>query len=260
MIGHACVGSRGLGDYPRATANFEAALGIAQAADLQWHIGPTLLGLDHVRACSGRYGQAWLRIGETMRWLESLQQVRYQLIAHDFIGQLLLDLDLNERAVEQLERGQTLARDSGIRFWSASIDTQVAVARARLGEATDMAALQARLEQTRGSAERYLSVRCLDGLAEIALAGGDAAHCRAYANELLAIAEANGLRELEASARRWRGEAALAEKAYAQAHAELTRAAALAACSGTPRRRWPACTPCKASPMPRGGTASARCR
>ena len=48
------------------------------------------------------------------------------------------------------------------------------------------------------------------------------------ADELLAIAEANGLRELEASARRWRGEALLAEKAYAEAQAELSRAAALA--------------------------------
>ena len=59
MIGHACVGTRGLGDYPRATAHFEAALDIARAADLQWHFGPTLLGLDHVRACTGRYGEAW---------------------------------------------------------------------------------------------------------------------------------------------------------------------------------------------------------
>ena len=71
-------------------------------------------------------------------------------------------------------------------------------------------------------------VRCVDGLAEIALAAGDPGLCRAYADELLAIAEANGLREHEAGARRWRGEALLAEKAYPQAQAELFRAAALA--------------------------------
>ena len=235
MIGYACVGSRGLADYPRATANFEAALGIARAADLQWHIGPTLLGLDHARACTGRYGEAWLRMGETLRWLESLQQVRYQLIAHDFLGHLLLDLGLNERALEQLERGRALGRDSGILFWRATLDTQVAVAQARLGHASNLPALHATFEQTRRSAERYLSVRCLDGLAEIALAAGDASRCRAHADELLAIAEANGLRELEASARRWRGEAALAEKDYAPAQAELTRAAALADATGRVR-------------------------
>ena len=67
MIGHACVGTKGLGDYARATANFDAALGIARAADLQWHLGPTLLGLDHVRACTGRYGEAWLGMQETLR-------------------------------------------------------------------------------------------------------------------------------------------------------------------------------------------------
>ena len=61
-----------------------------------------------------------------------------------------------------------------------------------------------------------------------ALAAGDASRCRAYGDELLAIAEPNGLREIEAGARRWRGEALLAQKAYVEAQAELSRAAALA--------------------------------
>ena len=42
----------GLGDYAQARANFESALEIAQRADLQWHIGPTLLGLDCVARAS----------------------------------------------------------------------------------------------------------------------------------------------------------------------------------------------------------------
>ena len=73
-----------------------------------------------------------------------------------------------------------------------------------------------------------MMVRCLDGLAEIALAAGDTRRCRAYGDELLAVAEPNGLRELEAGARRWRGEAMLAERDYAKAQAELSCAAALA--------------------------------
>jgi len=71
-------------------------------------------------------------------------------------------------------------------------------------------------------------VRCLDGLAELALAAGDASRCRVYADELLAIARSNELRELEAVARRWRGEALLAANDYVEAQAELSRAAALA--------------------------------
>jgi len=165
---------------------------------------------------------------ETLRWLDSLKQVRYQLIAHDFIGHLLLDVGLNEMALEHLDRGLALGRDTGVMFWRAAIDAHVAVARSRLGHQDVAAQLQETLEQARSNSERYLMVRCTDALAEISLAAGDSRRCRAHADELLAIAQANGLRELEASARRWRGEAWLAEKAYEQAHTELSRASALA--------------------------------
>ena len=228
MIGHACVGTKGLGDYARATAGFEAALGIARAADLQWHFGPTLLGLDHVRACTGHYGEAWAGMQRTVRWLESLKQVRYQLIAADAIGHLLLDLGLNELVVEHMERGLALGRNSGIRFWQTAIETHLAIARSRLGERGVKPALEATLGQARRASERYMMVRCLDGLAEISLAAGDATGCLAYAGELLALAEANGLRELEAVARRWRGGALLLGKDYAQAQPELLRATVLA--------------------------------
>ncbi len=228
MIGYACIGTKGLGDYPRARGNFEAALAIAVAADLQWHIGPILLGLEHVRACTGQYGMAWTGMHKALQWLESLGQVRYQLIAHNFIGHLLLDLGRNELALDQLERGLALGRSTGILFWRATLEAQVAVAKSRLGHRNVAWALQAALEQTRRSEERYLLVRCLDRLAEISLAAGDAPGCQAYADELLEIAEASGLREIEADARRWRGEAWLAQEAYAQAHADLSRAAALA--------------------------------
>ena len=228
MIGFACVGTKGLGDYPRAMENFTAALEIARAADLQWHFGPTLIGIDHIRACTGQYGKAWASMQKTLSWLESLNLTRYQLIAINSIGNLLLDLDMNEIAVEYLERGLSLGRDTGIQYWRAAIETHLAVARSRLGQKHDMSALQTTLEQTRLASERYMMVRCLEGLAEIAFTAGDARRCRAYADELLEIAEANGLRELEAVARRWRGEAMLEEKDYVTAQAELSHAAMLA--------------------------------
>lgn len=228
MIGHACTGTRGLGDYPRALSHFGAALEIARAADLQWHVGPTLLGLDHVRACTGEYGAAWTGMTQTLRWLESLKQVRYQFIAYDFIGHLLLDLGLDALALEHMERGLALSRGTGIDFWRAAIEAHRAIARCRLGERDVEPPLEDALAQARRSSERYLMTRCLEGLAEIALARGDAARGRRLAHELLALAEPNGLRELEASARRWLGEAWLAEKSYPQAQAELSRAAALA--------------------------------
>jgi tetratricopeptide (TPR) repeat protein/transcriptional regulator with XRE-family HTH domain len=228
MIGHACTGTKGLGDYPRALANFSGALEIARAADLQWHMGPTLLGLDHAHACTGNYGAAWTGMVKTLRGLESLKQVRYQFIAYDFIGHLLLDLDLNEQALQYTERGLALARETGINFWRVAIEAHRAIARSRLGHEDATPALQTALEQTRRTCERYLMARCLEGLAAVALRRGDTSRCREFADELLALAVSNGLRELEASARRWHGEAWLAEKAYAQAQAGLSRAAALA--------------------------------
>jgi len=228
MIGHACIGTKGLGDYPRAMESFHSALEIARATDLQWHFGPTLIGLDHARACTGHYGEAWTSMQLTMQWLESLRQVRYQLIGFDCIGHLLLDLGLNELALEHMERGLKLGRETGIHYWRAAIETHFAVARSRLGHPVDISALHAALEKTRRTSERYMLVRCLGGLAEIALAAGDTSRCLAYGDELLGIAESNSLRELEAVARRWRGEAFIAVKDYDSANEELSRAEALA--------------------------------
>jgi tetratricopeptide (TPR) repeat protein/DNA-binding XRE family transcriptional regulator len=235
MIGHACVGTKGLGDYPRAAAQLEAALEIARAADLQWHLAPTLLGLDHVRACTGRYGEAWTGMQQTLRWLEGLGQVRYQFIAYDFMSHLLLDLGLDEQALEQIERGLALARDSGIMFWRLALEAHLAIVRSRLGGKGVAPALADALEQSRRTSERYLMVRCLEASAQVALAEGNAGGCRAFADELLALAESNGLREMAASARLSRGEAFLAEKAYAEARAELSGAAELAAQVGRVR-------------------------
>jgi len=228
MLGHACVGGKGLGEYSRATSHFEAALEIAYTADLQWHMGPTLLGLDHVRACMGNYGDAWTGMQKTVRWLESLKQVRYQLIAYDYLGDLLLDLNLSAAAAEHMERGLALARISGIDFWRAAMEAHFVIARLRMGDSPGTAALETALARARGASERYLMIPCLDALAELALAGGDASACRKYSGELLTLAESNGLREVEARARRWLGEAFHADSAHAEAHAELSRAALLA--------------------------------
>ena len=235
MVGHACVGSKGLGDYPEALAQFDAALEIARAADLQWHMGPTLLGRQHALACTGRYGQAWSGMQETLRWLESLGQVRYQFIAYDSIGHLLLDTGRNDLAVEQMERGLALARSSGINFWRPALEAHLAIARCRLGERAGASALRGVLDQTRGTSERYLMVRCLEALAEILHADGDAQASIQCADELLEIAQPGAMREMEAVARRWRGQALLAQGQHDAAAAELALAAASATSIGRVR-------------------------
>jgi hypothetical protein len=139
-----------------------------------------------------------------------------------------------------MERGLALSRETGIDFWRVAIEAHRAIARSRLGHQDVAPALQDTLEQARRRCERYLVTRCLEGLAAVALRQGDASRCRMFADELLVLAGSNGLRELEASARRWHGEAWLAEKAYARAQAELSRAAALAEDIGRVRLRMDA--------------------
>src|SRR6185295_3386200 len=105
MVGYSLTGYMGLADYPRARAHFEASLEIARKADLQWHMGPTLLGLDHLRACAGEYAEALAGMTRTLRWLESLKQIRYQLIAYDLISHLLLDSGAAQDAAAWCRRG-----------------------------------------------------------------------------------------------------------------------------------------------------------
>ncbi|TAK81690.1 MAG: tetratricopeptide repeat protein [Betaproteobacteria bacterium] len=204
MIGYACTGYMGLADYARAEASFEAALEIARKADLQWHMGPTLLGLDHVRACTGKTEEALAGMTKTLRWLESLKQARYQLIAYDLLSHLLLELGRNREAAEQCERGLALSSANRVTFWRSRLEANLAIARLRLGELDVGPSLERAAAYCRQNREGFQLARCLEGLAELALARGDAAGCRAHAEELLALVEPAGLSELADHARRWR--------------------------------------------------------
>ena len=228
MVAWAYTGYSGLGDYGRSEALFRAALDIAQRADLQWHIGPTLLGMDHVRACIGRYGEAWAGIEKTLRWLEGLRLTRYQLMAYDVMGNLLIDLGLNDRAVELSERALALARAARVTFWRPRIEANLAIASIRLGRVDVGPLLESARQHARVNREGTQLVRCLEGLAELALAQGDATTCLRYAEELLALAQRGGLREVAAHARRLRGEG-LARRGELEAAVESLSAAAASA-------------------------------
>ena len=221
MLGFACVGDLGLGDYPQAEAHFETALEMARAADLQWHLGPTLIGLDHVRACTGRYGAAWTGLSDTLRWLQGVQQTRYQLMAHHFMGRLLIELGLHARAAALLERAIALAQEAKVRFWLPLIESDLAVARLRLGRDDAGPLLESAQREARRQRERTHLMRCLEGLAELALARGDTAAALGHAEELLEAAQHGRLAELEAVARRWRGLALAARGQRDAAIAEL---------------------------------------
>ncbi|HET7730654.1 MAG TPA: AAA family ATPase [Usitatibacter sp.] len=235
MIAFACTGYMGLADYARARASYEASLAIAREADLQWHLGPTLLGLEHVRACTGGYGEAWNGMARTLAWLEGVKQTRYQLIACDVMTHLLLEVGRNAHAARQCEHGLALATREGITFWRPRLEAHLAVARLRMGDLHVGASLESARADCRRNREGTQEARCLEALAELALAKGDAAGCRSYAQDLLALAGPSGMAEWQAEALRWRGEALCAAGDAPGARSDLEEAAALAARVGRPR-------------------------
>ena len=224
MVAYACTGYLGVGDYPKAEAGFELALGIARQADLQWHMGPTRLGLDHVRACTGRYGQAWTGMSETLRWLQGVRHIRYELMAHDLMGCILIDLGLHDEAVALLAGALSTAQDMKIRFWQPRIAANLAIASIRLGRLDVEPMLAEALGDAVANGEAMHRARCLEALAELALAQGEPAACRVHADALLEAANGGGLRELAATARRWRGEALATQGEPAAAGVELALA------------------------------------
>jgi len=238
MIGWACTGHMGLADYPRALSHFDAAHAIARAADLQWHLGPTLIGRAYVQIALGKFGEAWADLNEALPRLETLRLVRYQIMAHDALGCLFLDLNLPDQASQHFERGLRLARDAGIMYWRPRLEANLLIAQLRLGIPGDRAALQTALQYSQDHSETWLTLRCLEALAEVALVNGDAQGCTTYADQLLSLASRGDMRDLIGQAHRLRGLAWFAANAHESARKELTLAVTLAEQIGRVRLAW----------------------
>ena len=241
MIGWACTGQMGLADYPRALSHFDAALAIARAADLQWHLGPTLIGRATTQAALGNFGAAWADLNEALPRLETLRLVRYQIMANDALGCLFLDLNLVERALQNFERGIALAQTAGIMYWLPRLQANRVIAQLRLGVPADQTPLQAALQYARDHSEGWLVLRCLEALAESARANGDTQECIAHADQLASLATltpGSELREMLARAHRLRGLAWLAAGQQEFAQQELTLALTMAEQIGHVRLAW----------------------
>lgn len=238
MIGWAASGWMGLGDYRVTLANCEAALAIAQAADLEWHMGPIRICRDMARACTGAYSEAWAGMSATLQRLESLKLFRYQLMACNMLGYLLLDLNLSGRAAEFFEQGLRIADRIRTDYWRPLLETNLGVARMRNGTRDVGPGLEQVLRVTEQNREHWQTVRCLEALAELSARQGDFHACERFADRLLALAGAGAMRECMGQAHRWRGEAYLGRKAYLRAAEALQEAAALAESAGRIRLQW----------------------
>jgi tetratricopeptide (TPR) repeat protein/transcriptional regulator with XRE-family HTH domain len=238
MIAWACTGHMGLADYPRAMVYFDAALSIARTADLQWHLGPTLIGRANVQVALGQIGKALVDLNEALPRLETLRMVRYQIMANDAFGCLFLDLKLNQQALHHFELGMKLAHDLGIIYWLPKLRANLVLAQLQLGAPVDLAALRAALKYSQDHSEVWSALRCLEALAEAALVRADSDECVIYADQLLALASRSGLREQMGQAHRLRGLACLTAHSHESACEELTLALTLAQQVGRVRLAW----------------------
>src|SRR5690606_27429351 len=128
----------------------------------------------------------WTGMARTLRWLESLRLTRYQIMAYDFMARLLLDLERPAQAIELSQRGVALAREAGIRFWRPRLEANLAIASVRLGRLDVGGLLEDGAHLARQNCEGTQLAPCLEGLAELALARGDAGRALGFADELLA--------------------------------------------------------------------------
>ena len=228
MIGWACAGHIGLADYTRALASFDAALAIARAADLQWHLGPCLIGRAYVFLSLGRYRNARGDLDEALPRLETLGLIRYQMMAHDALGCLMLELDQHGIAAQHFETGLSLAQGAGIKYWLPRLQANLAIAQLRSGVPVDRDSLHQAQRDAQEKSEAWLTLRCMEALAESALVSGDAQQCIEHADQLLALARTGDMREQMGRACLLRGLARLAARDDASAVSDLTQAVQLA--------------------------------
>ena len=202
MLGWASGPPMGLGEPLRALSFLDPALEIVRAADLQWHLGPALIGRAFACVALGRHAQAGADLQEALPQLEALGLVRYQIMAHDALGSLLLAQQRPAEAGRHFERALVLAGSAGIRYWLARVEAGLALAQLRGGGSVDRAALRSALQAARQRHEAWLVPRCLEALAEAALAEGDRPAALAHADELHALAARGQMGDAAETARR----------------------------------------------------------
>jgi hypothetical protein len=136
-----------------------------------------------------------------------LKLPRYQVMAFEMLASLLLDVDLPRRALEASQRALAVADTTRIEFWRVRTEASEAIARLRLGDLSVGPALHDALTRARETGERTHMVRCLEGMAELALRRRELHGCESVGAQMLALAAGAGMIELAARGQLWRGEA-----------------------------------------------------
>lgn len=228
MIGWSSLGSLGSGDYSHAEDVFARSLTISQPAHLEWHTVCSLVGMGLAQGSVGRYGQGIVSLQEGLKLAESLGVVRFICLALDSLGELYQDLNLLDKA--QAAHAQVVDHmlKAESTYWLSRAQANLAIDRLRQGDLNVEDNLKTALDIAMQRGQEFHAVRALEGLAELNVKRGEAQQALANTDQLLALAEPRGLREMVAQAHRWRGEALLIAGRLDEAGGELRQAAALA--------------------------------
>lgn len=238
MIGWACAGAVGTADYPRALECFTRALEMSEAAHLDWHTVCSQIGLGLAQGAVGEFEAGFKHVHLGLHTAESLGVIRFVCMALDCLGQLYQDLNLLPQAETIHMRGVELMLRHESTYWLSRLQANLAIDRMRQGNLDVERDLLSALEVAQARGQEMHATRCLEGLAELHIAQQQPDAALDYANRLLALADAGGLRESAAQARRWRGEAFLMAGKPAEAEVELKQAGRLAGEIGRVRLIW----------------------
>jgi tetratricopeptide (TPR) repeat protein len=226
MMGWTALGLFGIGDHARAKVNFIESLALSEAAHLEWHSICCLIGLGLAEGVTGNYEQGLTRIEHGRRMAEALHVDRFIAMGLDCLGELYLDLHryaeaeaLHRQAIQMMMRAEST-------YWLPRLQGNYAIARMRQGDFNVEDDLHSILEVALVRNQEAHAFRCFEALAELYVARGHAGSALRYADQLLRLAETGDLRELQASACRWRGEAFLVSGDLDAAETALNRALA----------------------------------
>ncbi len=214
--------------YEEARAALEESLRISSAAHLDWHIIPPLFLLCDVVSSLGDYGAALEHGMEAVRLAERLGIIYFKSIALDFLGNLYRGLDLLDKAEEAHAEGAREAELGHAGNWLPRIQADLAIDRLRQDNLEVGDVLKEALETCTARSQELHGARCLEGLAEWALAVGDPQQALAYGKQLQELAEPRGMRESLLVAYQWQGIALTHLERGEEADSRLARALQMA--------------------------------
>ncbi len=237
-IGYASQGLHGVADYQRAEQILKEGLEISRAAHLEWHFVIALAHLALNHAGKGDFQQAITFINQSIDLTEAIGAKRLQSTYTWARGFLWLELNLLERAEADLTQAIALARQTHAGDWLPRLQADFAISQLRLGHLEVEHELQVSVAHALRHRMEIHATRCLEALAEVALAKGEAHQALAYTGQLWELAERHDLREIMARALHWRGMALLTLEQFETAAATLQQALEIAEGYGRIRLVW----------------------